>query len=89
MQPAEGQSRSLRDYHMIRNTKWDLVIGSDLVYNDMGVEWLPRVSPRLPLAVCLFGFFGRRTRSLAGRLSEVHIRGDINRLPRCESSPAP
>ena len=56
MQPAEGQSRSLRDYHMIRNTKWDLVIGSDLVYNDMGVEWLPRVALGCPWPFAYLAF---------------------------------
>lgn len=28
-------------------TKWDLIIGSDLVYNDAGVEMLPRVMKAL------------------------------------------
>jgi hypothetical protein len=44
------QPRSLRDFHTIRETEWDLVIGSDLIYNDIGVEWLPRVSRSALLA---------------------------------------
>jgi hypothetical protein len=38
-----GRRRHLEDFTRIRDTAWDLVIGSDLIYNDMGVECLPRV----------------------------------------------
>eukprot|EP00802_Teleaulax_amphioxeia_P026183 Tamp_27197.p1 GENE.Tamp_27197~~Tamp_27197.p1 ORF type:complete len:270 (+),score=56.00 Tamp_27197:109-810(+) len=38
-----GGGRNSADFKMISSTKWDLVIGSDLIYNDIGVLWLPRV----------------------------------------------
>ena len=38
--------RHLEDFRRIRDIEWDMVIGSDLIYNDMGVECLPRVGRR-------------------------------------------
>jgi predicted nicotinamide N-methyase len=41
-QGREG-TRNAVDFDMVSRTRWDLVIGSDLIYNDIGVKWLPRV----------------------------------------------
>lgn len=38
-----GRGRNHTDFLRMSRTKWDLIIGSDLIYNDVGVLWLPRV----------------------------------------------